>query len=230
MIVMSKQARALLSKIQGHCPTVEYEITDIEWYAHSFTSSLLNSWWKAKKKIDGSVGSTHLWYLPEIGSKDYNSLIGYVTRFGGKIKQIDLDWSNNHKQVYYYLCANVLECDFNLNELRTILDIGSEFNIQDVQQAADKTRGMTGGSTIAYIVATLQRSKQTKDIRAQRVSEAINKSQRCLKKISSKRSTALDVTLMKMSFLDAKETQEIERKMNAVKRLVGSNRVSKKQG
>jgi len=228
MIVMSKQARVLLSKIQEQCPTVEYEVCDIEWYAHSFTTSLLVSWWKAKKKIEDSVGSTHVWYLPETGSKDYNSLVRFITRSGGKIKQVDLDWSDNHKQVYHYLCANVLECDFNLNELRTILDIGSEFNIQEVQQAADKTRGMQGGSSVAYIVATLQRHKQTKDIKAHRVSEAINKSQRCLKKISSKCSSTLDVALMKMSFLDAKETQEIERKMDAVKRSVRSDRASKK--
>jgi len=224
MVVMSKQARALLFKIQECYSEVTYEITDVEWYAHSFTLALLGGWWKAKKKIEGSVGSVHVWYLPEIGSKDYTSLVGYVTRLGGKIKQIDLDWSNNHKQVYYYLCTNILTCDFNLNELRAILDLGSEFNIQDVQQAADKTRGMAGGDSISYIVATLQRNKQTKDIKAQRVSEAINKSQRCLKKISSKCSSALDVALMKMSFSDTRETQEIERKMNAVKRLVKANK------
>jgi hypothetical protein len=224
MIVMSKQARVLLSKIQEYCPEVTYELCDIEWYAHSFVLSLLGSWWKAKKKIEGSMGNTHVWYLPEIGSEDYNSLVGYIIRLGGKIKQVDLDWSNNHRQVYYYLCANVLTCDFNLNELRAILDIGSEFNIQDVQQAADKTRGMGGGDSISYIVATLQRNKQTKDIKAQRVSEAINKSQRCLKKISSKRSSALDVALMKMSFLDTKETQEVARRMDAIKRLVKANK------
>lgn len=228
MVVMSKQARVLLSKIQEQCPTVEYEMPDVEFYAHSFAISLLGSWWKAKKKIEGSMGSTHVWYLPEIGSKDYNSLVGHIIRLGGKIKQVDLDWSNNHKQVYYYLCANVLTCDFNLKELRAILDIGSEFNIQDVQQVADKTRGMTGGDSVTYIVATLQRNKQTKDIKAQRVSEAINESQRCLKKISSKRSSALDVALMKMSFSDTRETQEVARRMNEVSKFVRSNRVSQK--
>jgi len=228
MIVMSRQARVLLSKIQEQCPMVQYEVTDVEWYAHSFTISLLCSWWKVKKKIEGGVGDTHTWYLPVVGSQDYISLVGYIIRLGGKIKQANLDWSNNHRQVYHYLCANILTCDFNLNELRTILDIGSEFNIQDVQQAADKTRGVTGGDNISYLLAVLQRNKQAKDIKAQRVSEAINLSQRCLKKISSKRSGALDVTLMKISFSDARETQEVMRRMNAIQRSFGSNRVSKK--
>lgn len=225
-LVMSKLARSLLTKMQGCHPEVTYEMADVEWYAHSFTMSLLGSWWKARKKIEGSMGNTHIWYLPEIGSKDYNSLVGYINKFGGKIKQVDLDWSDNHKQVYHYLCANILTCDFNLNELRTILDIGSEFNIQDVQQAADKTRGMPGGDSIAYIVATLQRNKQTKDIKAQRILETINKSRGCIKKISSKRSSALDVALMKMSFSDARETQEIERCMNEVRGSVRRNKFS----
>jgi hypothetical protein len=214
---MSKPARVFLNKMQGYCPTVTYEMCDIEWYAHRYNVSVLVSWWKAKGKDKGTFGNTHTWYMPELGSEEHTRLLGYIFRISGvKVSPLEIYWTNNHKQVYYYLCSNILTCDFNINEFKTILDIGSEFNIQEVQQVADKTRGMPGGDNIAYILAALQRNKQTRDIKAQRVAEAISLSQKSLKKISSKRSTALDVMLMRMIFRDTKETQEIERLMNGI--------------
>jgi len=218
MIVMSKQARLLLNKMQEQCSTVEYEATDVEWYAHNFTLSLLNSWWKSRKKNEGCVGDTHIRYLPDIKSREYKELLTYVTRLGGKMKQFELNWTNNHKQVYYYLCSNVLDCDFNMNEFKIILDIGSEFDIQHVQHMADKIRGTNGSNTVQYLAAVLTRDKQAKDNKVQRVCEAIKTSQRCLKKISSRPSTFLEVALMKRSFKDIIETDKIERIMNALKR------------
>ena len=225
---MSKSARALLSKMQGYCQTVEYDMGDVEWFAHSFTISLLVSWWKRKKENEGMVGSVHTWYLPVVGSEEYRGLVAYIISKGNKIKQVDLDWTNNHKQVYHYLCANILECDFNFNEFKAILDIGSEFNIQEVQQAADKTRGVPGGSSIAYISATLQRNKQNKDTKVRRISEAISDSQKSFRKISTKRSSTLDVVLMKRAFVDTKETQEVARRMDEISKSVRGHRINQK--
>lgn len=228
MIVMSKQARLLLNKIQEYCPSVEYEMTDVEWYAYKYNLSVLNAWWRSRKKNEEVVGDKHVWYLPTPKSMAHKALVTYIKKFGGeKVSPLALDWTENHKQVYHYLCSNVLTCDFNINEFKLILDLGSEFNIQDVQQAAEKTKGINSGS-VQYIMATLQRDKQAKDIKAQRVCDAINKSQRSLQKISDKCSSALEVALMRVSFKDIKEIQTVEREMNVIasKRFKWRNRSS----
>lgn len=224
---MSKQARLLLNKMQGYCSMVQYEMPPIEWYAHNFTLSLLSSWWKAKKKDEGVAGDIYTWYLPDIESQEYRELLAYVTKLGGQMKQFELNWTDNHKQVYYYLCSSVLDCDFNMNEFKTILDIGSEFDIQHVQYMADKIRGI-GSNTVQYLAAVLAKDKQAKDMKAQRVREAIKRSTQCLKKIDLRPSTFLETALMKRSFKDIIEIDEIARRMNAFQRSYRCYRSSKK--
>lgn len=220
MRVMSKFGRELLERLQDIRPDIQYDICDIEYYGNNYVLRVIAAWWNRKKSDNcNSYGGTQDWYLPIMGSADYNNLLKYMCDKKAVVKEFPLDWGDEHKQVYHYLCNTVLEHDFNQTEFKMILDIGSEFNIQDVQQIIENIKNRDGGTELPYIMSALKRQKQLKEVQFQRRLEAMERSQQWIKNIPTRKATVLEVALMDAEFREVRERQATEKAMREVREI-----------
>lgn len=231
---MSRYARVLLEQLQDIRPDIEFDIYAIEYYGNNYHPNLLAAYWKHKMNLCAGYGGTQEWYLPKINSGEHIELLNYLTRLKTKgttpktpkaenkypDRSFPVDWDEKTKQIYDYLCNEVLEHDFNQKEFKLLLDIGMEFTISDVHQIIEQIKNNDDWRELPYIMAALRRYQQSKEIRQKTYDEGIARTQTWLDNIPKvKTPTMLELALMNAEFKEQQEIADVARKMEEVRHL-----------
>lgn len=211
MIVMSTAARVLLNKMKTYSNRLEYDICDVEWYAHTYLVSTLEGWWKSRIRNGVEVLNGHKWFLPTPGTTNWRGFMKYIGKIPPRKIMFELTWDDNLKQVYHYLCGSVLLCDFGVEEFRRITVLAIH-PLRKVQEAVDKARVTSRGPIgIPYILGILEREEQAKQIKSDRTQKKIVASQKGMEKVAVRRATSLEATLMKAEFMEVRMIRDLER-------------------
>ena len=217
MRVMSKSAAALLDKMKEYTKKytnspLEYDIIDIEWFAHRYKLSLIEGWWQeilSKKGV--TPVAKHTWWLPnpEI-NKGFRKWVDKL-----KHGKYEFEWTEELKQIYCYLCS-VLTSDFNLDEFKRIIQVGNKYTLKQIQKAVKTATEAKPVWSVAYLLAILDAEVQSKNVRAERITQKIDASQS--EGIKLKAASRIDALLMRVSFTEIQNGQNLDHKMEEVKR------------
>ena len=211
MIVMSFMARKLLDKMKSYTNRLEYNIIDVERFAHTYLLATMEGWWKKKIKKSGTIYNSHEWFLPRFGSADWSEFHAYVKQIPPQKLVFELIWDDNLEQVYHYLCGNVLLCDFGVEEFRriTVIAIHPVYDVQEaVKKAKDSCRDII---TTSYILGILERKEQAEQTALDRMLKKIEDSQKRVIKVNLRRATSLETTLMKAQFMEIRRERDLDR-------------------
>jgi hypothetical protein len=216
MIVMSTAARTLLNAMKRHSNKLTYDACDIEWYAHTYLVSSLESWWKSKIREGAAIYNSHEWFLPVFGSTDWRDFNRYISKLTPKQIMFELTWDDNLKHVYHYLCGSVLLCDFGIEEFRRITVLAIH-PLRKIQEAVEKAKPTSRGPiSTPYILGILEREEQAKQVKSDRTQKKIVASQKGMVRTNVKRATSLEATLMKAQFVEIKKEWDLERVLGQI--------------
>jgi hypothetical protein len=201
---MSTAARVLLDAMKRYSNKLEYDVCDVEWYAHTYLVSTLENWWKSKIRSGAGISNSHDWFLPEPGSMNWRNFSTYVSKSQQRKIIFELTWDDNLKQVYHYLCGKVLLADFGVEEFRRITVLAI-YPLLKVQKAVAMAKSSSRGPiSTPYILSILERGEQAKQTQSDRIQEKIEASKKSMIKRKIRRASTLEATLMKAQFGEVK--------------------------